>query len=223
MGARRHDAGCSERIRACRKRSGSFVVDIRILSGPDETRTNRLKLAADSEIPMTLCSYLMLDTLDDLLVIQLENLYNVELRITAAWRGLAEAAGSNRLKAAFQEHLHAAMKHVLMLDHVLKVMGSNCHRQNCEVIQYLVSQAEEVHKSSAESDVKIAALIVVARCIHHYKIAAYASLKALAQRSGRQDLVQSLQEAVDTEIQAEEKLTNIADSLVNRETLRSSA
>jgi ferritin-like metal-binding protein YciE len=172
---------------------------------------------------VTLCSYLMLDTLDDLLVIQLENLYNVELRITAAWRGLADVAGNNRLRAAFQEHLHAAMKHVLMLDHLLKVMGSNCHRQNCEVIQYLVSQAEEVHKSSAESDVKIAALIVVARCVHHYKIAAYASLKGLAQRSGRQDLVQRLQEAVDTEIQAEEMLTNIANSLVNRETLRSSA
>ena len=159
----------------------------------------------------------MLDTLDDLLVVQLEDLYDVELRLTAAWPGLAEAVGSKRLRAAFQEHLHTAMNHVVMLEQILRIMELDFHRKNCEVIQYLISQAEKVLEAASESEVKTAALIVVVRRIQHYKIAAYTSLRNLFQRSGRRDLVQCLQQAVESEIEAEARLTRIADFSFNRE------
>jgi Mn-containing catalase len=159
----------------------------------------------------------MLDTLDDLLVVQLEDLYDVELRLTAAWPRLAEAVGSNRLRAAFQEYLHTAMTHVVMLEQIFRIMEVDFHRKNCEVIQYLTSQAEEVLEAAGESEVKIAALIVVVRRIQHYKIAAYTSLRDLVQRSGRRDLVQRLQQVVESEIEAEERLTKIAEFSFHRD------
>jgi ferritin-like metal-binding protein YciE len=165
---------------------------------------------------VTLCSYLILDTLDDLFVVQLEDLYDVELRLTAAWPGLADAVRSNRLRAAFREHLHAAMNHVVMLEQIFTIMELDFHRKNCEVIQYLISQAEEVLEAAGDSEVKMAALIVVVRRIQHYKIAAYTSLRNLAQRSGRRDLVPWLQTAVESEIEADQRLTKIADFSVDR-------
>jgi len=172
---------------------------------------------------VTLCSYLMLDNLDDLLLVQLETLYDVELRLTGAWHGMAEATASKCVRAAFQENLHAAMKHVNMLEQILKVMDLDCHRKNCEAIQCLISQAEEVLEASVESELKIAALIVVARRVHHYKIAAYSSLRNLAQRSGRHGLVQRAHQALETEIEAEGRLAKLAEFSFNRDLVSSPA
>jgi ferritin-like metal-binding protein YciE len=166
---------------------------------------------------MMLCSYLMLDTFDDLFVVQLENLYDVELRLTRAWSRIADAVQSKRLRAAFHEHLHAAMAHVHMLEEILEILELDFHRKNCEPIQSLLSQTEEVLESAGDSEVMAAALIVVARRVHRYKIAAYTSLRNLAQRSGRQDHVRRLDQAVEAEIAAEMRLTQIAEFSFNRD------
>jgi ferritin-like metal-binding protein YciE len=109
------------------------------------------------------------------------------------------------------------MNHVDMLEQVFNVMDVGFHRKNCEAIQHLVSQAEEVLEAAGESELKMTALIVVARRIHHYKIAAYNSLRNLVQRSGRHDLVPRLRKAVESEIEAEERLAKIAEFSFNRD------
>jgi ferritin-like metal-binding protein YciE len=161
--------------------------------------------------------------MDDLIIIQLENLYDAELRIAGAWAGIAEATGNPTLIAAFHEHWCAALKHGEMLAEFLKTMEVNSHRKNCDAIQHLIAQAKEMLATTTTPHLKIAALIVVARRVHHYKIAAYASIRNLVQQSGRRDLVARLHQALETEIEAEKLLTRLASSIVRSENAGSPA
>lgn len=155
------------------------------------------------------------NSLDDLLVEQLQDLYDAEHRITNALPKMAKAAGNAQLKSAFEQHLTETKGQINRLDRVFKQLGKTPQRESCEAMKGIVSEGEEMVNAKGDSAVKDAALIAAAQRVEHYEMAGYGTARSLAQQIGRSDVANLLQETLDEEGAADKKLTQIAESLVN--------
>ena len=156
-----------------------------------------------------------LNSLDDLLVQQLEDLYDAEQRITSALPKMAKAAGNAQLKSAFEQHLTETKGQINRLERVFKQLGKTPQRESCEAMKGLVSEGEEMVNAKGDRSVKDAALIAAAQRVEHYEMAGYGTARSLAQQIGRSDVANLLQETLDEEGATDKKLTQIAESLVN--------
>lgn len=164
---------------------------------------------------MALFSSKEFNSLDDLLVDQLYDLYDAENRLLDALPKMADAASSNELKTAFQNHLTETKGQVSRLEKVFKNLGKKAKRESCDAMKGLISEGENAIEAKGDADVKDAALIAAAQRVEHYEIAGYGSARTFAQQVGRSDVANLLQETLDEESEADHKLTQIAESFVN--------
>jgi ferritin-like metal-binding protein YciE len=155
------------------------------------------------------------NSLDELLVQQLEDLYDAEHRITKALPKMAKAAGNAQLKSAFEQHLTETKGQINRLDRVFKQLGKSPQRESCEAMKGLITEGEEMVDAKGDAAVKDAALIAAAQRVEHYEMAGYGTARSLAQQIGRSDVANLLQETLDEEGATDKKLTQIAESLVN--------
>jgi ferritin-like metal-binding protein YciE len=170
---------------------------------------------------MGLFSSLTLNSLDDLFVAQIEDLYDAEQRLTQALPKMAQAASNRQLKSAFQDHLRETEQHVARLQQVFKSIGLTPERETCEAMKGLIAEGEEAIDASGDADVRDAALIAAAQRVEHYEIAGYGTVRTLAQHLGRGDAARLLQQTLDEEGACDKKLTKIAESSVNVGAVRS--
>lgn len=160
------------------------------------------------------------NSLDDLLVEQLHDLYDAEHRITGALPKMAEAAGNAELKSAFEQHLTETKGQINRLEKVFKQLGKEPQRESCEAMKGLVSEGEEMVDAKGDAAVKDAALIAAAQRVEHYEMAGYGTARSLAEQIGRTDIAGLLQETLDEEGATDKKLTQIATGLVNLQAAR---
>src|SRR6056297_1128254 len=160
-------------------------------------------------------------SLEDLLVDQLQDLYDAESRLVEALPKMAGAASDTQLKSAFQEHLSETKGHVNRLEQAFKMLGADGKRKSCEAMKGLVKEGEEVIEAKGDAAIKDAALIAAAQRVEHYEMAGYGSARNFAQRCGRQDVATLLQQTLDEEGNADKTLTQIAESSINAEASRS--
>src|SRR5438046_171788 len=104
-----------------------------------------------------------LNSLDDLFVEQLQDLYDAEQRLTKALPKMAGAAHSSALKSAFQDHLRQTENHVTRLEQVFRLLSKSAQSKTCEAMKGLVAEGDEVISLSGDKDVKDAALIAAAQ------------------------------------------------------------
>lgn len=154
-------------------------------------------------------------SLEDLLVEQLQDLYDAENRLVDALPKMHDAADSAELKAAFKEHLTETKGQVNRLEKAFEMLGKDSKRESCEAMKGLVKEGEEVINASGDASIKDAALIAAAQRVEHYEMAGYGSARNFAMRCGRDDIAHLLQETLDEEGGANKKLTQIAESTVN--------
>ena len=160
-------------------------------------------------------SSLKLNSLDDLLVEQMEDLYDAEQRITKALPKLAGAAHNPALKAAFEQHLRETEAQVTRLEQAFQALGKSARSKACEAMKGLVAEGDEVVAATGDPDVKDAALIAAAQRVEHYEMAGYGSARTFAQRLGRHDVAALLQKTLDEEGATDKKLTALAESSTN--------
>jgi len=160
-------------------------------------------------------SSLTLNSFDDLFEEQLQDLYDAEQRLVKALPKMASAAHSSSLKSAFQEHLRQTEGQVSRLERCFQLMGKSAKAKTCEAMKGLITEGEEVISASGDPDVKDAALIAAAQRVEHYEIAGYGSVRTFAQRLGRKDVAQLLQETLDEEGATDKKLTSLAEQTIN--------
>jgi ferritin-like metal-binding protein YciE len=164
---------------------------------------------------MGLFSSMTLHSLNDLLVLQIEDLYDAEQRITKALPKMADAATNKELKSAFQKHLRETEQHVARLEKVFKILGKSPQSETCEAMKGLIKEGEEAVNAAGDPDVRDAALIAAAQRVEHYEIAGYGTVRTLAQQLGQDEVARILQQTLDEEGAADKKLTEIAESRVN--------
>lgn len=156
-------------------------------------------------------------TLQDLFYEELEDLYDAEKQIVKALPKVAEAVASDELKNALEEHLEQTKEHVNRLEQVFRSIGREAKAKKCEGMKGLLEEGEKVISELDESPVRDAALIGAAQKVEHYEIAGYGTTRTFAQLLGHDEAVELLDETLEEEKEADEKLTDIAESDINIE------
>lgn len=156
-----------------------------------------------------------LNNLEDLLCLEVEDLYDAEQRLTEALPKMAEAASDPQLKAAFNSHLEETKQHVNRLEQIFQQLDKKPRRETCPAMKGLIEEGEEIISAKGDDAVRDAALIGAAQRVEHYEIAAYGTARTLAEKLNKQDAARLLQETLDEEGAADKKLTQIAESSVN--------
>lgn len=161
-----------------------------------------------------------LESLQDLLVHELRDLYSAENQLTHALPKMAKAASTPELQEAFQKHLDETNNQVQRLEQIFESMGVSSRGPKCKGMEGLIAEGDDLIKEKAEPDVADAALITAAQRVEHYEIAGYGGARTFAQMLGMNDVAQLLEQTLDEEKQADEKLTSIAEGWVNQSAMQ---
>jgi ferritin-like metal-binding protein YciE len=160
-----------------------------------------------------------LDTLKELYVNELRDLYNAEGQLVKALPKMAKAASSDELKEAFEKHLEQTKGHVERLEEVFEELGEKTKGKTCHAMKGLIEEGSEVLKADGEDSVLDAAMIVAAQKVEHYEIAGYGSVRTFAQLLGQDKSAELLQQTLDEESETNELLNKLAEDIVNPEAL----
>jgi ferritin-like metal-binding protein YciE len=156
-----------------------------------------------------------LESLQDLFVEELKDVYHAEKQLIKALPKMAKAATSEDLKMAFEEHLAETEGHVERIEQIFEILGKKPATKVCKGMKGLIEEGSEVIEEDAEDEVKDAGLIAAAQRVEHYEIAAYGCLRTYARVLGNKKAEKLLQETLDEESAADEKLTQLAESGIN--------
>jgi ferritin-like metal-binding protein YciE len=159
---------------------------------------------------MGLFSLPTFDSLDALLLLEVERLYDAEQRLTKALPRMAEAASCKHLVSAFNHHLRETERHVARLEIIFHMQGMTPQTATSEAMKGLIADAFEVIDAEGEPEIKDAALIAAAQRVEHFEIAAYGSAHTFARQLGYDEVARILHEILDEEVAADRKLTEIA-------------
>ncbi|MFA9477906.1 ferritin-like domain-containing protein [Phycisphaerales bacterium AB-hyl4] len=155
------------------------------------------------------------NTLDDLMLHELKDVYDAETRLVSALDNMAEAASNPVLKQSFQEHQRQTEGHISRLEQVFRMVDQEPERETCHAIKGLIAEGDDMISADGDAKVRDAALIAAAQRVEHYEIAAYGTMRTLAQQLGRRDIADVLQQTLDEERTTDEKLTSLAEGEIN--------
>jgi ferritin-like metal-binding protein YciE len=141
--------------------------------------------------------------LKELYVEELKDIYSAETQLVKALPKMAKAASSDELRSGFQEHL----------EQIFKALGEKPTGKKCKGMEGLIEEGSEAAGEDYEDDVKDEALIGAAQRVEHYEIAAYGTVRAMAEKLGEDAAVNLLGETLEEEKETDEKLTELADSI----------
>ncbi|MGH6614824.1 ferritin-like domain-containing protein [Sphingomonas sp.] len=156
-----------------------------------------------------------IETLNDLFVHQLQDVYYAEKQITKALPKMIEKATDPTLKAGFQTHLEETEGQIMRLERVFEMHDERPKAVACPAIDGIIKEANEVAGDIADKAVLDAALIASAQAVEHYEITRYGTLIAWAKQLGRNDCAAILKETLDEEKATDEKLTSLAETTLN--------
>lgn len=156
-----------------------------------------------------------LETMQDLLIHQLRDLYSAEQMLTEALPKMAKKASTEELAGAFREHLMETENQVARLDRVFEILGERSSGVKCKAMEGLLEEGEELLEEEGNEAVIDAGIIAAAQRVEHYEISAYGSAKAFAALLGLSDVVNLLNESQEEETAADKKLSLIATTEVN--------
>lgn len=125
-----------------------------------------------------------LESLRDLFIDELKDLYNAEHQLLKALPKMAKAASSKDLKRAFESHLKETEGQVKRLEQVFEMLETSPRGKKCKAMEGLVEEGSELMKEDADPDVMDAGLIAAAQRVEHYEMAGYGCVRTYAQLLG---------------------------------------
>ncbi|HTM54114.1 MAG TPA: ferritin-like domain-containing protein [Pirellulales bacterium] len=158
-----------------------------------------------------------LQTLEDLLVKELRDLYSAEKQLIRALPKMAKAANSEALREALQEHLEVTKEQAVRLEQIFDQLGISSRGPKCEAMEGLIAEGEELLEQEGAPAVMDAGIISAAQRVEHYEMAGYGSARTFARLLGHDEMAETLQKTLDEEGDADEKLTELAESEINVE------
>ena len=157
-----------------------------------------------------------IQSMDDLLLHGLQDIYYAENQIVKALPKLIDKATNRDLASGLKSHLEETEKQIARLNQAFEKLGEKPKGVKCPAIDGLISEADEVAGEVADKEVLDAAIVGAAQSVEHYEIARYGTLIAWAQQLGRNDCADVLRQTLEEEKATDLKLTEIAEARVNR-------
>lgn len=159
-------------------------------------------------------------SLDNLFIHELKDLYSAEKQMVQGLQKLAKKASREELRAAFEQHLEETRGQVERLEKIFAELDWSPRGEKCEGMAGLIQEAEGVMEDTEDPDVLDAALIAAAQKQEHYEISGYGTARTYAQMLGNQEAARLLQQTLDEESAADERLNKLAEGMVNWEALK---
>lgn len=153
------------------------------------------------------------DTLRELYIDELRDLYNSETQLVKALPKMAKASANDQLRETFEEHLRQTTEHVSRLEQIFEQLEEKPSGKKCLGMEGLVKEGSETLKEDFMEDVKDAAIIGAAQRVEHYEIAGYGTVRAFAELLGENEQVSLLEQTLEEEKQADQKLTELAEEI----------
>ena len=158
-----------------------------------------------------------LNTLKDLYIHELKDLYSAEKQLTKALPKMAKAASNEELAEGFETHLSETEEHVSRLEQILQSHDQTTRGPKCKGMEGLLEEGKEMMEEDAEDEVRDAGLISAAQRVEHYEMAGYGCARTYAEMIGDEEGAELLQQTLDEESATNQKLTDLAQSVINLE------
>ena len=158
-----------------------------------------------------------MDSLKELYVEELKDLWSAETQITKALPKMVKAASNPKLKKAFNTHLKQTERQIKRLERIFKELDESPRGKKCVGMEGLIKEAQELIKEKPEAEVLDAGLIAAAQHVEHYEMAGYGCVRTWARQMGEDRQAELLQETLDEEEQTDRLLTDLAESEINVE------
>jgi ferritin-like metal-binding protein YciE len=156
-----------------------------------------------------------LETLKDLYVEELKDLYSAEKQLVKALPKMAKAANSPELQQAFKTHLRQTAEHASRLEKICSDLGVSPRGKKCVGMEGLIEEGSDLIKEEPDPDVLDAGLISAAQHVEHYEMAGYGTVRTYARQLGFDDQANLLQQTLDEEGETDHLLTALAESGIN--------
>jgi ferritin-like metal-binding protein YciE len=162
-------------------------------------------------------------SVNDLLIDELQDIYHAEKQLVKALPKMAKKAKSDQLRQAIENHLEETKGQVQRLEQVFEKLDAKPRAKRCEAMEGLIEEAEQLMGEIATPEVLDAAMIGAAQKVEHYEIASYGTLSTLAEELGHSEAARLLEQTLEEEKAADQKLNQIALSGVNKSALQAAA
>jgi ferritin-like metal-binding protein YciE len=156
-----------------------------------------------------------IQTLSELYVTELKDLYSAEKQIIRALPKMVKAASNDQLKAGFQQHLEETKEQAARLEKLLKSHEETTRGPKCKGMEGVLKEGEEMIEEAEEGEVRDAGLIAAAQRVEHYEIAGYGCARTYAELLNDTDGAKLLKQTLDEEAATDKKLTKLAKSTIN--------
>ncbi|MBV9574159.1 MAG: ferritin-like domain-containing protein [Acidobacteriales bacterium] len=153
------------------------------------------------------------NSLRELYIEQLRDLYSAENQLIKALPKMAEAATSDELRSGFEEHLEQTREHAQRLETIFESLGEKPSGEKCKGMEGLIKEGSEVIDGDFEEEVKDAGLIAAAQRVEHYEIAGYGCVRTYAELLEENEAVELLEETLEEEKETDQKLTQLAENI----------
>jgi ferritin-like metal-binding protein YciE len=154
-----------------------------------------------------------MNSLAELYVDELKDLWSAEKQIVAALPKMIKAATAPKLKAGFRKHLRESQEHVRRLERIMKALGESPRGKKCVGMEGLLKEGAELIKEKPEPEVLDAGLISAAQHVEHYEMAGYGTVRTWAQLLGHRDQARLLQQTLNEEGATDKALTRLAERI----------
>jgi ferritin-like metal-binding protein YciE len=151
-----------------------------------------------------------MEGMQQLLVEELQDLYDAEKQLIRALPKMAKSASNEELESAFRQHLEVTRGQVQRLEQIFESMDMRAKSKPCKAMKGLVEEAQEMIGEQDEEMVLDTGLIGCGRKVEHYEMAGYESARALAQQLGMREAAQLLQETMREEMEADRMLGQLS-------------
>ena len=160
-----------------------------------------------------------LNSMDELFLNELKDVYNAEKQLVAALAGMAKAAQSPKLQQAITKHLRETEGHVKRLEQILQSLGEPLRGKKCKGMEGLIEEGKEILEEEGAPEVIDAAIISAAQRVEHYEIAAYGCLRTYALLLGNTEADRLLQQTLAEEEATDKALTALGEGGINQAAL----
>jgi ferritin-like metal-binding protein YciE len=155
-----------------------------------------------------------LESLNDLFVEELRDLYDAEHQLIKALPKMAEGAASDELRQGFEEHLEQTKVHAQRIEQIFEQLGEKAKGKKCKGMEGLIKEGSEtLEEDITDENVKDAAIIAAAQRVEHYEIAAYGTARTFANLLGEDEAASLLEQTLEEEKETDEKLTQLAEGI----------
>ena len=160
-----------------------------------------------------------LDTLKKLYIEELRDVYSAEQQLVKALPKMAKGASSGELREAIETHLEETKGQIERLEQIFEGLDESPKGKTCQAMKGLIEEGSEILDEKGEESVLDAGIIAAAQKVEHYEIATYGTLRTWADLLNQDEAAGLLQDTLDEEGEADKKLNELAEEIVNPEAL----